>query len=195
MRGDRPRYCQPCMSPVWDTALATHALLEGGLEPADPRIRAACDWLAERQILDVKGDWAARAPGLEPGGWAFQYRNDFYPDVDDTAVVGMLLHRVDSVRYGENIARAARWIEGMQSANGGWGAFDRDNTADFLNSIPFADHGALLDPPTVDVTARCISFLCQIGHRGSHPIVRRGIAFMQSEQEEDGSWFVRWGTN
>ena len=114
---------------------------------------SACDWLAERQILDVKGDWAAQAPDLAPGGWAFQYRNDFYPDVDDTAVVGMLLHRVDSARYHENIARAARWIEGMQSANGGWGAFDKDNTADFLNSIPFADHGALLDPPTVDVTA------------------------------------------
>ena len=192
---DRPRYCQPCVSPVWDTALATHALLEAGLEPADPRIRAACDWLAERQILDVKGDWAAQAPDLAPGGWAFQYRNDFYPDVDDTAVVGMLLHRVDSARYHENIARAARWIEGMQSANGGWGAFDKDNTADFLNSIPFADHGALLDPPTVDVTARCISFLCQIGHRASHPTVSRGIGFLKAEQEADGSWFGRWGTN
>jgi squalene-hopene/tetraprenyl-beta-curcumene cyclase len=195
MRQDRPRYCQPCVSPVWDTALATHAMLEGGLEPADPRIRAACDWLAARQILDVKGDWSARAPDLEPGGWAFQYRNDFYPDVDDTAVVGMLLHRVDSKGYADRIARAARWIEGMQSGNGGWGAFDRDNTADFLNSIPFADHGALLDPPTVDVTARCISFLCQIGHARSHPTVRRGIEFLRAEQEEDGSWFGRWGTN
>jgi squalene-hopene/tetraprenyl-beta-curcumene cyclase len=194
-RGGRPRYCQPCVSPVWDTALATHALLEGGLEPSDLRIRAACDWLAERQILDVKGDWAAQAPDLEPGGWAFQYRNDHYPDVDDTAVVGMLLHRVDGARYAESIARAARWIEGMQSANGGWGAFDKDNTADFLNSIPFADHGALLDPPTVDVTARCISFLCQIGHPASHPAVRRGIEFLKAEQEEDGSWFGRWGTN
>jgi squalene-hopene/tetraprenyl-beta-curcumene cyclase len=194
-RGERPRYCQPCVSPVWDTALATHALLEGGLAPSDPRIRAACDWLAERQILDVKGDWAAQAPDLEPGGWAFQYRNDYYPDVDDTAVVGMLLHRVDGARYADSIARAARWIEGMQSANGGWGAFDKDNTADFLNSIPFADHGALLDPPTVDVTARCISFLCQIGHRASHPTVRRGIDFLKAEQEEDGSWFGRWGTN
>src|SRR5262245_22903905 len=195
MRGGRPRYCQPCVSPVWDTALAAHALLEGGLEPADPRIRAACDWLAARQILDVKGDWAAQAPDLEPGGWAFQYRNDFYPAVADTAVVGMLLHRVDGVRYADKIARAARWIEGMQSANGGWGAFDIDNTADFLNSLPFADHGALLDPPTVDVTARCISFLCQIGRSGSHPTVRRGIAFLRAEQEQDGSWFGRWGTN
>ncbi|HHN72876.1 MAG TPA: squalene--hopene cyclase, partial [Thermopetrobacter sp.] len=122
-RGGRPRYCQPCVSPVWDTALAAHALLEAGVAADDPRIRAACDWLAERQITEVRGDWAINAPELEPGGWAFQYRNDHYPDVDDTAVVGMLLHRVDADRYARHIERARAWIIGMQSSNGGWGAF------------------------------------------------------------------------
>ncbi|WP_038034620.1 squalene--hopene cyclase [Thermopetrobacter sp. TC1] len=194
-RGGRPRYCQPCVSPVWDTALATHALLEAGVPADDPRIRAACDWLAERQITEVKGDWAINAPDLAPGGWAFQYRNDYYPDVDDTAVVGMLLHRVDAQRYADHIDRARRWIIGMQSSNGGWGAFDIDNNAEFLNSIPFADHGALLDPPTEDVTARCLSFLAQTGMPRDHEVIRNGIAFLRAMQMEDGSWFGRWGTN
>jgi squalene-hopene/tetraprenyl-beta-curcumene cyclase len=131
-----PRYCQPCVSPLWDTALAGHALLEAGVTADDPRLVSMCNWLAERQITDVAGDWAINAPNLAPGGWAFQYRNDHYPDVDDTAVVGMLLHRVDPDRYATQISRAATWIEGMQSSNGGWGAFDIDNNADFLNSIP-----------------------------------------------------------
>ena len=194
-RGGRARYCQPCVSPIWDTALAAHALLEAGTPADDQRIIEACDWLAERQILEVAGDWAINNPGLEPGGWAFQYANDYYPDVDDTAVVGMLLHRVDAARYGKAIDRAVTWIEGMQSTNGGWGAFDIDNNADFLNSIPFADHGALLDPPTVDVAARCLSFLAQVGHKKDDAVVARGIAFLKAEQEEDGSWFGRWGTN
>lgn len=194
-RGDKPRYVQPCVSPIWDTALAAHGLLEAGVAPDDERIIAMCDWLRDLQILDLKGDWAINAPDLEPGGWAFQYRNDHYPDVDDTAVVGMLLHRVDPVRYAESIRRAAVWIEGMQSSNGGWGAFDIDNNADFLNTIPFADHGALLDPPTVDVAARCLSFLAQIGYQRDHACIERGVAYVRSEQEEDGSWFGRWGTN
>jgi squalene-hopene/tetraprenyl-beta-curcumene cyclase len=190
-----PRYCQPCVSPLWDTALAGHALLEAGVTADDPRLVSMCNWLADRQITDVAGDWAINAPGLAPGGWAFQYRNDFYPDVDDTAVVGMLLHRVDPDRYAPQVSRAATWIEGMQSTNGGWGAFDIDNNADFLNSIPFADHGALLDPPTADVSARCVSFLAQIGHGKDHPTIARALAFLKSEQEPDGSWFGRWGTN
>jgi len=194
-RNDRARYCQPCVSPIWDTSLAAHALLEAGVERTDKRVVAACDWLAREQILEVKGDWAVNAPDLRPGGWAFQYKNDYYPDVDDTAVVGMLLHRVDPDKYRENIDRAAEWIIGMQSTNGGWGAFDIDNNADFLNSIPFADHGALLDPPTVDVAARCLSFLAQIGYDKNHPAIERGIEYLKSEQEENGSWFGRWGTN
>ncbi len=194
-RDGRPRYCQPCLSPVWDTALAAHALLEAGVGADDERLRAACDWLAGLQITGVKGDWAVNAPDLPPGGWAFQYRNDHYPDVDDTAVVGMLLHRVDKEKYATHISRAVTWIIGMQSSNGGWGAFDIDNDADFLNSIPFADHGALLDPPTEDVTARCISFLAQTGMPSDHEVIRRAIAYLRSVQEEDGSWFGRWGTN
>jgi squalene-hopene/tetraprenyl-beta-curcumene cyclase len=191
----RGYYCQPCVSPVWDTALAGHALLEGGIGSDDERMHAVCDWLVETQITDVKGDWAINAPDLEPGGWAFQYRNDHYPDVDDTAAVGALLHRVDPERYAEAIRRAVIWIDGMQSRNGGWGAFDIDNNADFLNSIPFADHGALLDPPTVDVTARCLSFLAQVGYPRDHRVIERGVKFIKSEQEADGSWFGRWGTN
>jgi squalene-hopene/tetraprenyl-beta-curcumene cyclase len=195
LRNGAPRYAQPCVSPIWDTSLAAHALLEAGVPETDERVIRMCDWLAAEQILDVKGDWAVNAPDLEPGGWAFQYKNDYYPDVDDTAVVGMLLHRVDPVRYKLNIERAAKWIIGMQSTNGGWGAFDIDNNAEFLNTIPFADHGALLDPPTVDVAARCLSFLAQVGYEREHPSIQRGIEFIKSEQETDGSWFGRWGTN
>ena len=194
--GASQRYCEPCKSPVWDTALAAHALAEADQHGDKPEaLISACDWLAKLQVTDVKGDWAVNAPGVEPGGWAFQYANDHYPDVDDTAVVGMLLHRADPQRYAKEISRAVSWIEGMQSSNGGWGAFDIDNNADFLNSIPFADHGALLDPPTADVTARCLSFLAQVGHELDLPVIKRSIAFLKAEQEEDGSWFGRWGTN
>ncbi len=193
--GEMQRYCEPCKSPIWDTALAAHALAEADHHGHSPRLIAACDWLAKLQITDVAGDWAVNAPELQPGGWAFQYRNDHYPDVDDTAVVGLLLHRADPQRYAKEIARACTWVEGMQSRNGGWGAFDIDNNADFLNSIPFADHGALLDPPTADVTARCISFLAQTGVELEHPVMVRAIDFLKKEQEDDGSWFGRWGTN
>jgi squalene-hopene/tetraprenyl-beta-curcumene cyclase len=151
--------------------------------------------LQGKQILDVKGDWAIKAPDLEPGGWAFQYENPHYPDVDDTAVVGMALHRLGDPRFDENIRRAEQWVIGMQSSDGGWGAFDIDNNDSYLNHIPFADHGALLNPPTADVSARCISFLAQLGHRKDHPAMARGIAYLRKEQEADGSWFGRWGTN
>ncbi len=193
--GEGESFVQPCVSPIWDTGLAAHALMEAGESPSAPTVRRACDWLKSKQILDVKGDWAVNAPDLEPGGWAFQYANDHYPDVDDTAVVAMALHRTQNPEYDENIARAARWIEGMQSSNGGWGAFDIDNDDDYLNYIPFADHGALLDPPTEDVSARCLSFLAQLGHRRDHPVVARGIEYLKKTQQPDGSWYGRWGTN
>ena len=188
-------YCQPCVSPVWDTGLALHALMEAGMAADAPPLALACDWLRERQVLTVAGDWQANRAHVRPGGWAFQYRNDYYPDVDDTAVVVMALHRADPERFAEAIARGAEWIIGMQSTNGGWGAFDADNEHRFLNHIPFADHGALLDPPTADVTARCIGMLGQLGHDRRHPAVARAIAFLKREQETDGSWFGRWGTN
>ncbi|MGJ3260945.1 MAG: squalene--hopene cyclase [Rhodospirillales bacterium] len=188
-------YCQPCLSPIWDTSLGGHALMEAGLDIGEKALAAATDWLAERQILDVEGDWAVNRPGLQPGGWAFQYNNDYYPDVDDTAVVGMLLHRADPDRYAEAIRRAEIWIEGMQSKNGGWGAFDIDNEYYILQHIPFADHGALLDPPTADVSARCVSFLAQLGYGMERESVRRGVEYLKDEQEPDGSWFGRWGNN
>ena len=187
--GDRA-YCQPCLSPVWDTSLAGHAIAE-----ADGASDAACAWLRDRQILDVVGDWKLARPDAPPGGWAFQYNNDFYPDVDDTAVVGMLLHRADPDTNATAIARARDWIVAMQARDGGWGAFDADNNHEYLNHIPFADHGALLDPSTADVTARCVSFLCQIGFAADHPTVARALKWLRAEQLHDGSWFGRWGTN
>jgi squalene-hopene/tetraprenyl-beta-curcumene cyclase len=193
--GER-HYCQPCLSPVWDTALACHALAEVGDRAGDRAVRRALDWLADVQVLDVAGDWAAKRPGLRPGGWAFQYANPHYPDVDDTAAVALILDRCDPVRYRPAaVARAAEWILGMQSRNGGWGAFDADNTHYYLNHIPFADHGALLDPPTADVSARCLGLLAQIGYPIDHPAVAAAIAYLRGEQEADGSWFGRWGTN
>ncbi len=190
-------YCQPCLSPVWDTSLAGHALAEAD---SNATVASACDWLARRQITRVAGDWAVRRPGLPAGGWAFQYWNDHYPDVDDTAVVGMLLHRAGDPAHATAIAGARGWIIGMQSKGrgrfaGGWGAFEPENTHLHLNHIPFADHGALLDPPTSDVTARCVSFLAQIGMPANDLVMRRGLDFLKREQEPEGSWFGRWGTN
>jgi squalene-hopene/tetraprenyl-beta-curcumene cyclase len=194
-------YCQPCASPIWDSGLAANALLELGGEEAIRRAAQCCDWLKPKQILDVRGDWVAQRPNLRPGGWAFQYENAYYPDVDDTAVVVMAMDRLTrgqvppgGEKYGESIARAREWIEGMQSKNGGWGAFDAENEHYYLNNIPFADHGALLDPPTEDVSARCVSMLAQLGATDS-PAVQRGIAYLRDTQKEDGSWFGRWGMN
>ncbi len=158
-------YCQPCVSPVWDTGLACHALMEAGGEAMAPRVRAALAWLEPLQVTEIAGDWVAQRPHVRPGGWAFQYANAYYPDVDDTAVVAMAMDRAagHGPEYKDAVARAREWIEGLQSANGGWGAFDSDNDREYLNYIPFADHGALLDPPTADVTARCVSMLGQLG--------------------------------
>ncbi|NUB19434.1 squalene--hopene cyclase [Azospirillum formosense] len=188
-------YCQPCLSPVWDTAIICNALLETGSPRARAAARRGADWLIDRQILDVAGDWAWQRPGLASGGWAFQYNNAHYPDTDDTAMVVMALQRLDADRYEEPIRRARDWIVGMQSRNGGWGAFDAENQHDFLNHIPFADHGALLDPPTSDVTARCVMMLARLGEGRDTVPTRRGLTFLEREQESDGSWFGRWGTN
>ncbi|MDA0239628.1 MAG: squalene--hopene cyclase [Proteobacteria bacterium] len=188
-------YCQPCLSPIWDTALAAHALMEVGNPGSSNAVSQATGWLLDRQVKEARGDWAVRRPDIPSGGWAFQYNNDYYPDVDDTAVVAMALHRADPAGTKDAVDRSAQWVMGMQSKNGGWAAFDADNDYRLLNHIPFADHGALMDPPTADVTARSVSMLCQLGYDRSHPSISRGIDFLLREQEGDGSWFGRWGTN
>ncbi|WP_422368286.1 squalene--hopene cyclase [Pelagibius sp.] len=187
--------CQPCLSPIWDTCLAAHAMLEAG-EPGDSdSFDRAFNWLLEREIKEVRGDWAWRRPNAPTGGWPFQYQNAHYPDVDDTAVVVMAMDRAKSEASEGAVSRAADWIIAMQSKNGGWGSFDADNAFDYLNHIPFADHGALLDPPTADVSARCLSMLAQLGYGRDNTVVRRGLDYLLREQEADGSWYGRWGVN
>jgi squalene-hopene/tetraprenyl-beta-curcumene cyclase len=198
---DDEAYCQPCVSPIWDTALTAHAMIEAGGEKEVEAAKKSLDWLKPKQVLDVVGDWAAKRPDVRPGGWAFQYNNAYYPDLDDTAVVVMAMDRArgslgSGAKYDEAIARGTEWLIGLQSRNGGWAAFDADNLEYYLNNIPFADHGALLDPPTDDVTARCVSMLAQLGHtiETSEPL-RRGVEYLRKSQLPDGSWFGRWGIN
>jgi len=193
-------YCQPCVSPVWDTGLVSHALLEVGGEAVNARVKRGLDWLKPKQVLDVRGDWIARRGDIRPGGWAFQYANPHYPDVDDTAVVAMAMDRHQNLSGAKDfdpaLARAKEWIVGMQSENGAWGAFDADNEYYYLNNIPFADHGALLDPPTEDVTARCLSMLAQFGDTlKDSEAVARGVDYLRRTQLAEGSWYGRWGMN
>ena len=193
-------YCQPCLSPVWDTALASHALLETGDMRAEEAALRGLEWLGPLQILDVRGDWISRRPNVRPGGWAFQYANPHYPDVDDTAAVVMAMDRMARLRgahvYCKAISRAREWIVGMQSSDGGWGAFEPENTQHYLNNIPFSDHGALLDPPTADVSARCLSMLAQLGETpATSDTARRAFKYLIEEQAGDGSWYGRWGMN
>jgi squalene-hopene/tetraprenyl-beta-curcumene cyclase len=196
-------YCQPCLSPVWDTALAALALQEvdKGLDATNPltnqALTSAYDWLKIKQLSDEPGDWRISKPDLAGGGWAFQFENPHYPDVDDTAVVGFAMADSNLPNLEESIHRATRWIVGMQSKNGGYGAFDVDNTHYYLDEIPFADHGALLDPPTSDVSARCAMLMAKVAqdHNEYRPALERIIDYIRKEQEADGSWFGRWGTN
>ncbi|MBX9748698.1 MAG: squalene--hopene cyclase, partial [Roseococcus sp.] len=198
---DRPEagetYVQPCLSPIWDTALVSHALMEAG--GAEAAVSRGLHWLLGREIRDVRGDWAWNRPNLQPGGWAFQYENAHYPDVDDTAVVVLAMDRFratapEDASLDGAIQRATDWTLGMQSRGGGWGAFDADNTFHYLNHIPFADHGALLDPPTADVSGRCLAMLAQLG-RGEEAASKAAIEYLLREQEADGAWYGRWGVN
>ena len=188
-------YCQPCMSPVWDTGLACLAVHEVSETGCEPEAIRALDWLVPRQLLEAPGDWQENRPNLRGGGWPFQFGNTHYPDIDDTSVIGWAMHITDTKRYRESIERAAEWVAGMQSSNGGFAAFDVDNTHYYLNEIPFADHGALLDPPTSDVTARCLALFAVLEDSRYRDNIDSALAHLKREQDPNGSWFGRWGTN
>lgn len=188
-------YCQPCTSPVWDTALTCLALQEDLRSVQSPAVERALQWLRERQLTDAAGDWREAHPQLRAGGWAFQFKNDWYPDLDDTAVCAWALHLHDPQRHSQSIQRAADWLAGMQSCNGGFASFDADNDQLWMNQIPFADHGALLDPPTSDVSARVLTLLALLKRPQDEKSRQRVLEFLRSEQTAEGAWFGRWGTN
>lgn len=188
---------QPCLAPIWDTSLAMNALVESGLPGNHPALLNAAAWLVQGQILR-RGDWQVKRPNLPAGGWPFQFRNDFYPDTDDTAMVLMALKKVrlpDRADIRQVIKVGLGWFLGMQSESGGWGSFDADNTRFLLNHIPFADHGALLDPPTEDLAGRGLETLGTYGETAAHPEAARALAFIKETQCADGSWYGRWGVN
>lgn len=192
---DDHAYCQSCVSPVWDTSLACLAVQEASGDGDHAAVLKSLDWLKPLQLLSEPGDWQWQRPNLRGGGWAFEFRNDHYPDVDDTPVVAWAMLQSGKSRYRDSIERAAEWVCGMQSKNGGFGSFDVDNTRYYLNEIPFADHGALLDPPTSDVTARCVTFLSKLDRERFRPTIDAALEFLKQEQEQEGCWFGRWGTN
>ena len=190
-------HLQPCFSPIWDTALLMNALIEAGLPQDHPVLQKAGAYLISRQTKTV-GDWVISSPGAEPGGWYFQFENELYPDVDDSAVVLMALSKVKMPQQAglqESIRRGMQWVLAMQGSDGGWGAYDKDNNRVVFNYIPFADHRALLDPSTADLAGRCLEMLGALGYDTTHPAVAPALAFLKKEQEQDGSWYGRWGVN
>lgn len=195
--GDRSAWCQTCLSPVWDTGLACLALQEVNRQKDFPEVAVALRWLQHKQLLDDPGDWREYRPELKGGGWAFEFQNNYYPDLDDTAAVAYAMYQAEGPGFQYSIQRAADWIVGMQSKNGGFASYDADNTCYYLNEIPFADHGALLDPPTSDVSARCLLLLSALADE--FPKYRHAqqacLAYLLKEQMPEGSWWGRWGTN
>jgi squalene-hopene/tetraprenyl-beta-curcumene cyclase len=192
------RRLEACQSPVWDTVLMMIGLADAGLAPDDPALTRAARWVLGEEIRGP-GDWQVRRPSLAPGGWAFEFDNDNYPDTDDTAEVVLALRRVDPTALPASdvkpaIERGLAWLAGMQSRDGGWGAFDADNTRALVNKLPFCDFGAVIDPPSADVTAHIVEAFAAEGQAG-HPAVRRGVVWLLRAQEADGSWFGRWGAN
>jgi squalene-hopene/tetraprenyl-beta-curcumene cyclase len=188
---------QPCVSPVWDTCIAMVALEEAGVPADHPALVKSAEWILSKQVLGP-GDWQVKNKDAEPGGWVFEFRNDFYPDVDDTAFVLMALQRVkypEPQKMEAAMRRGIQWLLSMQNRDGGWAAFDRDNDKAFLCNIPFADHNAMLDPSTADVTARVLECLGRYGWTAEHPAIQRALRFLLKDQCEDGSWFGRWGVN
>jgi len=188
---------QACMSPVWDTAWAIRALYQAGMRDTDEPMRRAVGWMLSEQIpADAPGDWQVRCKGEPCGGWAFEFDNDVYPDIDDTAVIVCSLlegGRGDAVRA--SIERAVRWTLAMQSSNGAWGAFDRDNTSEILYRMPFSDFGAMIDPPSEDVTAHVLEMLAMLGRRRGDPYVESALRYLRATQKPRGHWFGRWGVN
>jgi len=188
---------QPCVSPVWDTAYAMFALGASGVPANDPRMVKAADWILQKQVRTV-GDWKVKNKKGEPGGWYFEFNNEFYPDVDDSAMVCLGLSQVEhpNGRYQrESVQRAIDWMLSMQCKNGGWASFDKDNDRMVFQYVPFADHNAMLDPATVDITGRMLEMMASYGYDKNHPSVKKAINFVRKEQEPDGSWFGRWGVN
>jgi len=188
---------QCCISPVWDTPWASVSLVESGLNPEHPALLRAADWLVSKQITEVKGDWAVKNKHAKPGGWSFEFQNDYFPDVDDTLEVLSLFHKIGypSVSIKRSFDLGLEWLLSMQCKNGGWAAFDVDNDLHLVNKIPFSDHGACLDPPTPDITGRMLEFLALIGWDRESPIVQRALKFVYQEQLECGAWEGRWGVN
>lgn len=189
-------FFQPCFSPVWDTGIAMQALGESGCAPEEPLAQAA-DWLLTKEVRR-KGDWSVKRPDLEPSGWYFEFANEFYPDIDDTAQVLLGLRHVrarDAAAQQACERRAVKWLLGMQSKDGGWAAFDADNNWTPLSYVPFADHNAMLDSTCPDITGRVLEALCVYGLDRASPAIRRGVKYLQRTQEADGSWYGRWGVN
>ena len=196
IENDQEIVLQSCISPVWDTALTSLAMLQGGMDKYHPSLKKACDWLASKQIFR-RGDWSVKKPLLEPGGWAFEFENSWYPDVDDSAVVLLLLNKCadeNSVTQ-QNLSRGLRWVLGMQGKDGGWGSFDVDNDMKILNQLLFGDLEAMIDPSTPDLTGRVLELLGSLGYGLSNDVVRRAMAFIKLTQEKEGSWWGRWGVN
>jgi len=188
---------QPCFSPVWDTAITSVALASSGLAPDHPQLRKAADWLLSKEVRTV-GDWHLKNPYPEASGWAFEFNNEFYPDVDDTFKVLLALNQMsgsDAARQKEIMRRALGWAKSFQCKNGGYAAFDKDVTKPWLNHVPFADHNAILDPPCSDITARAIECFCKLGTAAHDPVIQKCVAYLKRTQEEDGSWYGRWGVN
>lgn len=193
---ERGFYFQPCFSPVWDTAIASFSLSEAGVR-ADAAVQRSADWMLSKEIRR-RGDWSVKRPNVEPSGWCFEFANEFYPDIDDTAMVLLALSRArasDPVKQQACEKRAINWLLAMQGKDGGWAAFDVDNNWQFLSKVPFADHNAMLDPACPDITGRVLEALCQYGLTSEHPAIQRGIQYLFNSQESDGSWYGRWGVD
>jgi len=190
-------WMQACVSPLWDTAICLNALMDSGVPTDHPALIKAGEWILSKQVIK-RGDWQIKNPDAEPGGWAFEFYNELYPDTDDTAEILMALNRLELPDVRDKLGecqRAMNWLLSMQSKNGGWGAFDIDNDKEVFNEVPFADHKALLDPPTIDVSSRILWMLSTWGFKREHPQVARALKFVKDNQELDGCWFGRWGVN